>query len=496
MMTSTTPAYKIAQINAMIVDDHPPIRKVIRRVLSDMGVKNIVECADGVEALKHLNFPVDLVICDIYMNRMDGFQVLSFIRNRPVASDIPVLIVSGDTSRDVIVKASDWGADAYVMKPFQSDDLETRISQVLAQFFSPSPVLKLLRHGDKLLLSKQIDQALKTYILAETLDPNSARVRYSLANALSLCGKRKEAVQILNKNILDNPSYYRSYMTLADIYLQLNKKTEAKKMILKELELHSLQPERQMQLANLLLLDGENEEAIEHYRTALKADPKNKDALLGLGRTYAAMENADKALHYFKRLRRYYPNDSQTLEEAFKWAIPLNQVKKVESILQVDRHQPNKIANFVQLARLYLNTDRLTEAQAALSDIFKLDPESIEGFKIQALIQTKIKNFAAACSSHRKVLAKEVSVPVCIAYAECLQRLGKTKDSIVVLHKALPLAPQDPQILFLLGRAFHASRQFLKAFYIFRAAKSFGLRTESCQKGISASQKEALTRRG
>ena len=74
-------AYNLAEIKAVIVDDQDPIRKAMKRILASMGIVNIIECFDGKEALKELSRhpDIDLILIDIYMRKVNGFDVLHYI---------------------------------------------------------------------------------------------------------------------------------------------------------------------------------------------------------------------------------------------------------------------------------------------------------------------------------------------------------------------------------------------------------------------------------
>src|SRR3989344_1866025 len=113
-MKNENRSYNTSQIHVMIVDDHIPIRKALRAILSKMGIKEVVEFSDVDEALKELRQYINLIFLDIYLQKGDGFEVLSHVRNRGAGSDIPIIVVSGDTSRETIIKASDLGANDYI----------------------------------------------------------------------------------------------------------------------------------------------------------------------------------------------------------------------------------------------------------------------------------------------------------------------------------------------------------------------------------------------
>lgn len=480
----------------MIVDDHPSMRNAIKGILNAMGIKNIYECSDGLETLKTLNLPIDLVICDIVMPKMDGFEVLSHIRNRPVGSDIPVIMISGDMSKDVIIKASDMGANDYIVKPFKVNSLQTKVQQVLNNFFSPPPLLKALRFGDKFLISQDYEKAIKAYTYAKKIDPGSQRASHALAVTLNSSGHKQEAILELKKNIQDFPSYYRNYSALAEIYLKDKKIPDAISMMIKELELNPKQPDRQVQLADLLASLNKFRQAITHYRHALKDDSKHREALLGLCRVCAQLRDTDKAIYYFKRLRRYYPHDFSITEEAIQWSLGLSATQKIEYVLRDERsHSIQKPGILIQLSKFYFHTGRLDEAQKSLDELFILDRDNLDGLKVQVALDMRSKNLDKALLAHAMIVQKDQSVQSFIAYAECLQMAQKIKESIEVLHKALIQSPNQPNALYLLALAFKVSKQYTKAYYLFRVAKNYGANYDFCDKNIQICKNEVLGRR-
>ncbi len=110
-------------IKILVIEDDPETRDVIATILRDENY----ECVEawngelGIELAKK-NIP-DLVICDIQMPKMDGFEVLSRLASDPETDDIPFIFLTGNTSHDDIRKGMKIGADDYLVKPFKVEDL-------------------------------------------------------------------------------------------------------------------------------------------------------------------------------------------------------------------------------------------------------------------------------------------------------------------------------------------------------------------------------------
>ncbi|MEK4403303.1 response regulator transcription factor [Sporosarcina sp. resist] len=115
----------------LIVDDDPHMRELVGLFLRPDGLE-IVEACDGVEALVALeSFKADLVILDIMMPNMDGWELCREIRKQ---YDIPLLMLTakGDTTQKV--KGFELGTDDYLVKPFEPAELVARVKALLKRY--------------------------------------------------------------------------------------------------------------------------------------------------------------------------------------------------------------------------------------------------------------------------------------------------------------------------------------------------------------------------
>ena len=112
----------------LAVDDDATVLQLLRRLLESAGY-SVDIASDGSSALAMLDqHPPDLIILDIMMPVLDGFQVLSLIRER---TDIPVIMVTGVQESVSAEKALGIGADDYIRKPFHLDELLARVQAKL-----------------------------------------------------------------------------------------------------------------------------------------------------------------------------------------------------------------------------------------------------------------------------------------------------------------------------------------------------------------------------
>jgi DNA-binding response OmpR family regulator len=120
------------QRRVLVVDDHPPTVKLIRNALENEGLA-VTTARNGAECLLAIDKELpDLVVLDVIMPVMDGFQTLRVLREQNEMKDLPVIILSIRSSDRDILKGLTTGADIYITKPFKIVDLVTAVKRILA----------------------------------------------------------------------------------------------------------------------------------------------------------------------------------------------------------------------------------------------------------------------------------------------------------------------------------------------------------------------------
>ena len=121
----------------LVVDDFLTMRRVVRRLLRDIGFDEIDEAADGAAALAHLRtVPIDVVITDIEMPILGGFELLSAIKKDAALKHLPVLVLTAEARKDEIVRCMQAGAAAYLVKPFTRETLEEQLRLAVPAAFA------------------------------------------------------------------------------------------------------------------------------------------------------------------------------------------------------------------------------------------------------------------------------------------------------------------------------------------------------------------------
>lgn len=129
----------------LVVDDESPVRDLIVDALSLVSIPSTT-ASHGMEALKKIREEaIDLIILDINMPMMDGYEVLQ--RMREIGISIPVIVLTARLDREDTKRAFELGADDFVRKPFGIEELTLRVQAILRRSMSDTPLDSVIRMG-------------------------------------------------------------------------------------------------------------------------------------------------------------------------------------------------------------------------------------------------------------------------------------------------------------------------------------------------------------
>lgn len=217
-------------LTIMIVDDHPEIRYHIRQILEDNY--HVIEAAHGVEALELLKHnEVSLIVSDLMMPWMDGFELIEALKANEDFNKIPILVVSARISENDQEKVLYHGINDYLQKPFQKKELLLRINNLLdakasygstenqsfSKLFDKSSLdaveKDILSKLDQLIMDRIADENLSVFDLASAMAASERQV-YRLVKKLTgrtpfeyVAEIRMKYVDyLIRKNKVRNPS--------------------------------------------------------------------------------------------------------------------------------------------------------------------------------------------------------------------------------------------------------------------------------------------------
>ncbi|HKR84277.1 MAG TPA: adenylate/guanylate cyclase domain-containing protein, partial [Terriglobales bacterium] len=196
-LTKLSPVTSDQHASLLVVDDNELNRDMLKRRLERLGYS--VTCAvDGAEALEKLEAePFDLLLLDVFMPILNGFEVLSHLKEDRRRRDIPVIVLSASDQLEDAVSCIEMGASDYIMKPFNPVLLQARIGSCLER--------KRLRDQEHSYLRQIEEEKQRADELLRVILPHD--VATELKNTKSVNPRRVEKVGILFCDVVGFTAY-------------------------------------------------------------------------------------------------------------------------------------------------------------------------------------------------------------------------------------------------------------------------------------------------
>ena len=115
-------------MKVLIIEDSPIMRMMLKGLLRQVNIMDVIETSNGLEGLKILNQEsIQLILLDLHMPVMDGITFISEINKNSAWTKIPIIIVSSDSETGQVAKAIELGARTYITKPFGIENLKSAL---------------------------------------------------------------------------------------------------------------------------------------------------------------------------------------------------------------------------------------------------------------------------------------------------------------------------------------------------------------------------------
>ena len=161
----------VQSLTVLVVDDNQYMRKVVRNILVNLGVKNIHEAPDGIAGLEAIRiFAPDLVILDWEMPLLNGAELVRIVRSPGVfpVPDVPIIMLTGHVERWRVIEASRLGVNEFLKKPVSGKTLLDRIVTILSHpramvrlgdYYGPEPRKPLFEPVQKMIAAPPVAPA-------------------------------------------------------------------------------------------------------------------------------------------------------------------------------------------------------------------------------------------------------------------------------------------------------------------------------------------------
>ena len=121
-------------LKVLVVDDKAAVREVMRLALEKLGVRVIHEASDGSKAFETaLVQPIDLIISEYSIPKMDGLELLQAVRKHPALRKLPFILITSRADRELVITAAHAGANTYLTKPYTEKSLRQKLEEVMGR---------------------------------------------------------------------------------------------------------------------------------------------------------------------------------------------------------------------------------------------------------------------------------------------------------------------------------------------------------------------------
>lgn len=127
-----------ASMKILLADAVPGNRQFLRKMLSDIGFKNVVEAGDGEQAFAKIeesfsDKPVEFIISEYSLDKLNGLDLLKKVKATESTKKIPFLMITGEADQQVIVLAVKAGVSNVIVRPFSANTITEKISKIFGQ---------------------------------------------------------------------------------------------------------------------------------------------------------------------------------------------------------------------------------------------------------------------------------------------------------------------------------------------------------------------------
>lgn len=373
----------------LIVDDIKSMRSIIKKTLRHLNIgREIYFAENGQEGLKILNEKrVDLAIVDWKMPVMNGAQMLEEIRGAKHFRDMPVLMITAESERDVVYEVAEIEVDAYLLKPLTPAMLEEKIRLVVQKNNHPDDATLYVRKARTFDESGKVDLAIECQSKAVSLRPNASRLKRNLGILYGRKGMAEEMERCLLEAAASNLQDAVTRHLLGRFYWQKKAWEKAVRYECEVLNLTNRYNDHAIKVGKKLLGLNQNKLAVTLLSRLIAKLDKHlpvKESILELCMEKGEMVFARALL---KRLLNDFPSHHTLLFTAGQVHEHLgDNDKALEYFLAADKNLIKPVESKLKVARLYLKKDKVIQADDFIAQVLRIDPENAEAMALRRSI--------------------------------------------------------------------------------------------------------------
>ncbi|MBW1699340.1 MAG: tetratricopeptide repeat protein [Deltaproteobacteria bacterium] len=369
----------LRKMSVLIVDDIENMCKSIRGMLKVLNYGSRFRFAtNGIDAWSLLQKePLDLAIVDWNMPSMTGVELLSRIRENKNLRDMPVVMVTAESNREIVAEAAESDIDAYILKPLTVKSLGDKISSVVEKANNPPPMFYHLKRARDLEEAGEIDAAINEVKKAMEADPESSKPIRELGKMYLKNNNLEEAERWLNKAAKMNELDVIAFHNLGELYLKRNDINKAARFYDKAMTISPRHVSRGINFGKVLVKKGEVQKALRIFDKAINLT----DNSLSVQEEVAdfCLENGmdEYAAQLMEFILQQTPNRHDIMYKLGIANENLGQPRKALSyFIGAGKKDRNNLEIQVRIAKNYIDSGQVLRAEKVIKSILDVDPDN------------------------------------------------------------------------------------------------------------------------
>jgi len=376
----------LESMSVLIVDDMLSMRRTVRNMFKQLGLGRTIRHAEnGKEAWNLLqSTPVDLAVVDWNMPVLNGVELLNRIRENRDMRDMPVIMITAQSEKDIVVEVAESEIDGYLLKPLTMKALDAKVRQVVENANNPDEVTRYLHKARDLEEAGGYKEAIEQVKSALTERPNASRILRKMADLHFKIDKESVAEKCLKKAVAVNKDDAVARYELGEFYRKKNDLDNANRYFMEAVSISPRAVPQAIELGEQLIRKGKAEQAVKLFDKAIQRSTNSDKSREEIIAIYIQNREYAKAR---RLLESYLKEQPERYDLAYKLGIACmkaGDLKNAQAQFQrVDEHTEGNIDAKLHLARIYYHQKRVFPADEVINEILKIDPQNEKALELR-----------------------------------------------------------------------------------------------------------------
>lgn len=379
----------LRSMSILIVDDVKTMRTIVQKMLRNLNIGKTLHMAEnGVDGLRILHStPIDLAIVDWKMPVMNGSQLLEAIRNDRYLRDIPVLMVTGESEKDIVLEAAEIEVEGYLIKPLTPAVLDDKIKTIIHQINHPDMAARHIRNARTCEEKKDFDTAIEHMKYAARLRPTASRILRNLGLLYQKTGDEETMGKCLQRAAAINKQDAVTRHLLGEMYWAKKDFILAARYYLEVISLTRKYTSRAIQLGEVLLKKNLARLAKNIFSKIISTASKDLSIKEEIVDICIRQTELEYSINLLNRLIMDFPSNYDIV---YKTGIVCEQMGEIDEALEhfltIDKNQRGRIDVKLKIAKIFYNKKKIIQADNYLNMVLRIDPGNDEALALRSLL--------------------------------------------------------------------------------------------------------------